>query len=96
MSWPDNYIGQDSETHWIIEKSRGFTNVGLLRTSESVRVYMYLVSSLQASPRSRIIGNTADPLTAQKTFLNNFENRCESQSKHSGRHQTISRHSVML
>ena len=27
-------------TCWIIEKSQGFTDVGLLRISESVRVYV--------------------------------------------------------
>ena len=37
ISWPDDYIGPDSMTHWIIEKSRGFTNVGLLKISESSR-----------------------------------------------------------
>ena len=60
-------------THWIIEKSQGFTDVGVLRISESVRVYAYVILSLQASARSRIIANTARVLTAQKAFLNNFE-----------------------
>ena len=31
ISWPDDYIGSDSMTRWIIEKSVGFTDVGLLR-----------------------------------------------------------------
>ena len=31
VKWPDDYIGLDSITHWIIEKSQGFTDVGLLR-----------------------------------------------------------------
>ena len=44
--------------------------MGLLRISESVRAYAYLVLSSQASARSR----TASALTAQKAFLNNFEN----------------------
>ena len=35
--WPIDYIGPDSMTHWIIEKSEGFTDVELLRISESVR-----------------------------------------------------------
>ena len=73
VGWPDNYIGPDLMTHWIIEKSQGFTNVGLLRISESVRAYAYLILSLQASVRNNIIGNTASALTAQKAFLNNFE-----------------------
>ena len=61
-------------THWIIEKSQGFTNVGLLRISESVRAYAYLILSSQASARSNMIANMASALTAQKSFLNNFEN----------------------
>ena len=60
--------------HWIIKKSWGFTIIGLLRGSESVRVYAYLILSLQASARSSIIGNTASTLTVQKAFLNNIEN----------------------
>ena len=61
-------------TPWIIEKSVGFTDVGLLRISESVRAYAYLILSFQASARSSIVGNTASALTAQSAFLNNFEN----------------------
>ena len=61
-------------TRWIIEKSVGFTDVGLLRISESVRAYAYLILSSQASARSSIVGNTASSLTAQLAFLNNFEN----------------------
>ena len=60
-------------TRWIIEKSQRFTNVGLLRISESVRAYTYLILSSQASARSGIVGNTVSALTAQKAFLNNFE-----------------------
>ena len=52
----------------------GFTDVGLLRTSESVRAYAYLILSSQASARSSIVGNTASALTAQSALLNNFEN----------------------
>ena len=61
-------------TRWIIEKSVGFTDVGLLRISESVRAYAYLLLSSQASARSSIVGNSASALTAQSAFLNNFEN----------------------
>ena len=74
IGWPDNYIGPDSMTRWIIEKSVGFTDVGLLRISESVRAYAYLILSSQASARSSIVGNSASSLTAQSAFLNNFEN----------------------
>ena len=74
VGWPDDYIGPDSMTWWIIEKSVGFTDVGLLRISESVRAYAYLILSFQASARSSVVGNSASALTAQSAFLNNFEN----------------------
>ena len=74
IHWPDDYLGPDSMTRWIIEASDGFTDVGLLKISESVRAYAYLILSSQASARSSIIGNTASALTAQSAFLNNFEN----------------------
>ena len=74
VHWPDDYIGPDSMTRWIIETSVGFTGVGLLRISENVRAYAYLILSSQASARSSIVGNTASSLTGQSAFLNNFEN----------------------
>ena len=74
VRWPDDYIGPDSMTWWIIEKSVGFTDVGLLRISESVRAYAYLILSSQASARSSIVENTASALTVQSACLNNFEN----------------------
>ena len=64
VGWPNDYIGLDSMTRWIIEKSQGFTDVGLLRISESVRTYAFLILSSQASARSSIVGNTASALTA--------------------------------
>ena len=74
IGWPDDYIGPDSMTRWILEKSVGFTDVALLRILESVRAYAYLILSSQASARSGIVSNTASALTAQSAFLNNFEN----------------------
>ena len=74
VGWPNDYIGPDSMTRWIIEKSVGFTDIGLLRISNSVRAYAYLILSSQASARSSIVGNSASALTAQSAFLNNFEN----------------------
>ena len=74
IGWPNDYLGPDSMTRRIIEKSQGFTDIGLLRISESVRSYAYLTLSSQASARSSIVGNTASALTAQSAFLNNFEN----------------------
>ena len=70
---PNDYIGPDSMTQWIIEKSQGFIDVGLLRISEGVRAYAYLILSSQTSARSDIVVNTASALTAQKAFLNNFK-----------------------
>ena len=55
-------------------KSVGFTDVGLLKISESIGAYAYLILSSQASARSSIVGNTASTLTAQSAFLNKFEN----------------------
>ena len=74
VRWPDDYIGPDSMTCWIIEKSVGFTDVGLLRISESIRAYAFLILSSQASARSSNVGNSASSLTAQSAFLSNFEN----------------------
>ena len=74
IGWPDDYLGPDSMTQWIVEKLVGFTNIGLIRILESVRAYAYLIFSSQASARSSIVGNTASALTAQSAFLNNFEN----------------------
>ena len=45
VHWPDDYIGPDSMTQWIIETSVGFTDIGLLRISESVRAYAFLILS---------------------------------------------------
>ena len=74
VGWSDDYIGPNSMTWWIIETSVGFTDVGLLKISESVWAYAYLILSSQASARSSIVENTASALTAQSAFLNNFEN----------------------
>ena len=74
VKWLDDYIGPVSMTQRIIEKSVGFTDVGLLRISEGIRAYAFLILSSQASARSSIVGNTASALTAQSAFLNNFEN----------------------
>ena len=63
VHWPDDYIGQDSMTWWIVEASVGFTDVGLYKISESFRAYAYLILSSQASARSSIVANTASALT---------------------------------
>ena len=61
-------------TQWIIQTSVGFTDVGLLKISESIRAYAYLILSSQGSARSSVVGNMASSLTAQSAVLNNFEN----------------------
>ena len=62
-------------THWIIEKFGRFTDVGSYRISESfIRAYTYVILSSQSSVRLHIISNTSSVLTAQKAFMNNFEN----------------------
>ena len=53
---------------------QGFYRCGLLRISESVRAYVYLLLCSQAYARSGMVGNTVSVLTAQQAFLNNFEN----------------------
>ena len=71
--WLDDYIGPDLMTRWIIEKSQGFIDVGLLGIPESIRAYAYLILSSQASVRSGIVGNMASALTVQKAFVDNFK-----------------------
>ena len=67
VGWPNDYLDQDSMTHWIIEKSDGFTDIGLYRLSESVQAHAYLILSSQASARSSIIENTARVVQKTKT-----------------------------
>ena len=67
------YFTDDSMCRWIIENSKGFTKTGLFMISESVRAYVYLVLSSQASARSSIVGDDASAFTAQRVFMNNFE-----------------------
>ena len=50
-------------TWWIIEKSVGFTDIGLLRISEYVRAYAYLILSLKASARSFLLLETQQVLS---------------------------------
>ena len=42
VSWPDDYIGPDSMTQWIIETSDGFTDVGLLKIFFKVLGLMHI------------------------------------------------------
>ena len=70
--WED-YINPDSMGRFIIPSSNGFNDIGLVRISESIRAYVYLILTSQASARARIVGTTANALTAQQIYLNNFE-----------------------
>ena len=74
VGWPNDYLGPDSMTRWIIEKSVGFIDIGLYIISGRIRAYAYLILSSQASARSSIVVNTVSALTAQSAFLDNFEN----------------------
>ena len=71
--WED-YINPDSMGRFIIPSSQGFTNNGMVKISESIRAYAYLILTSQASARANIFGTTADALTTQQIYLNNFEN----------------------
>ena len=70
----NSYINENSFSRWLIEKSEGLTTLGLLKLSETVRDYTYLILTSQTSTRDPIIGHEARNLDAQQVFLNSFEN----------------------
>ena len=63
---------------WIMPTSHGFTKKGLLKISQSVRGYVYLVLTSQVQARSSLIGNAASALDAQRIFINSFNNLVKS------------------
>ena len=67
VSWPSNYIGLGSMTFGSSKNLRVLLMWGCLEFL-GVMAYVYLVLSSQASARSRIVGNMASALTAQKAF----------------------------
>ena len=67
-------MNKNSFSKWIIEKSDGLTILGLLKLSETVIDYTYLILTSQTSMRGPIVGHEAQNLDAQRTFLNTFEN----------------------
>ena len=69
VGWPNDYLGLDSMTRWIIEKSVGFIDVGLYKISESVRAYAYLILSSQASARSGIVGEYLECIDSTISFF---------------------------
>ena len=70
----DDTLNPNSMFRWTIQSSNGFTDIGLVRISESIRAYAYLILTSQVSARVNIIGNTANALTTQQAYQNNFEN----------------------
>ena len=70
----DDTLNQNSMFRWTIQTSNGLTDIGLVRISESIRAYAYLILASQVSARANIIGNTVNALTMQQAYLNNFEN----------------------
>ena len=70
----DDTLNPNSMFQWTIQSSNGFTDIGLVRISESIHAYAYLILTSQASARVNIVGNTANALTTQQAYLNNFEN----------------------
>ena len=47
VGWPNDYIGPDSMTQWITEKSQGFTDVGLyIRECQSICIFNSKFSGL--------------------------------------------------
>ena len=70
----DDTVNPNSMFRWTIQSSNGFTDIGLVKISESIRAYAYLILTSQVSARANIVGNTANALTTQQAYLNNFEN----------------------
>ena len=70
----DDILNPNSMFRWTIQTSNGFTDIGLVKISESIRAYAYLILTSQVSARANIVGNTANALTTQQAYLNNFEN----------------------
>ena len=56
-----------------MNSSHEFTKSGIEKISESIRVYIYLILTLQASARHGILGDAAPTLFAQRLFYNNLE-----------------------
>ena len=54
-----SYINENSFSRWIIEKSEGFTTLGLQKLSETVQDYAYLILTCQTSMRGPIVGHEA-------------------------------------
>ena len=69
----DDTLNANSMFRWTIQSGNGFTDIGLVKISESIRAYVYLILTSQVSVRANIVGNTANALTTQQAYLHNFE-----------------------
>ena len=60
-----SYINENSFSRWIIEKSDGFTMLGLQKLSELVEDYAHLILTSETSTRGQIVGIESRNLDAQ-------------------------------
>ena len=58
-------LDEGSWSRWILEKSEGLTRMGVLRLSQSVRYYAYLVLQSQSVSRTSILGNSSIAMDGQ-------------------------------
>ena len=58
---------------WIIPTSIGFTSQGLIKISESIRLYVELLLNSQVSGIASIIGNGVNNRTVRQIYLSKFE-----------------------
>ena len=69
----DDTINENSMFRWVIQTSQGFTHIGSVKISESIRAYVYLLLTSQVGTRSVIIGAQSSSATAQRAYLHTFE-----------------------
>lgn len=63
----------NSMMRWILKKTNGFTKVGLLKISESVRAYVYLVITSQTSVELSLVKSTPKNQIIEHAFKTKFE-----------------------
>ena len=64
-------------TTFVLDKSEGFTQVGVERLNDSIRTYVWAFLGAQAQTRSNIL-KTGTGFDAQKQFLANIEDAIAS------------------
>ena len=63
-----------SYTRWMLQESDGLTRVGLIKLSESVRIYTRLILGAQVQIKASIVGNRgAEAATVRQYFMHEFE-----------------------